>query len=103
MPWIMLFIAGLLEVVWAVGLKLSNELSRPLVVSITVLALVLSISLLAVAMRNIPMATAYLVWTGIGAVGTFLLGALWFSEPITPVKAVSLICVIIGLVGLKQG
>lgn len=103
MPWLMLFIAGILEVVWAVGLKLSGELTRPLVVSITIVALVLSTSLLAIAMRNIPMATAYLIWTGIGAVGTFLLGALWFSEPITPLKAISLIFVILGLVGLKQG
>ena len=101
MPWLILVVAGFLEVVWAAGLKLSHEQVRPLTMVVAVVALVLSVTLLATAMKNIPLATAYVMWTGIGAVGTFLLGVFWFAEPVTVVKIASLLCVIVGLVGLK--
>lgn len=103
MHWLVLVAAGLLEVVFAVGLKLSHGQVRPLVVTVAVVALALSVSLLAAAMRAIPLATAYVVWTGIGAVGTFVLGVLWFAEPVNAIRLASVLCIIIGLVGLKTG
>ena len=80
MAWLILFFAGLLEVAWAIGLKYSDGLSRPIPTVATVLTLLLSFWLLGIAMRDLPVGTAYGVWVGIGAVGTVILGIALFNE-----------------------
>jgi quaternary ammonium compound-resistance protein SugE len=99
--WILLIIAGLLEVVWAVGLKYTQGFSRLLPSAITLVAMVLSIVLLARALRTIPVGTGYAVWTGIGAVGTALVGILLLGEPRTAGRLIAIIAIIGGIVGLK--
>ncbi|MDB5890857.1 MAG: quaternary ammonium compound-resistance protein SugE [Polaromonas sp.] len=86
MPWIILFVAGLLEVGWAIGLKYTEGFTRLWPSVGTVAAMVLSVSLLGLAMRTLPVGTAYAVWTGIGAVGTVILGIVLFSEPATAAR-----------------
>ncbi|PRY70952.1 quaternary ammonium compound efflux SMR transporter SugE [Halomonas ventosae] len=101
MAWIMLVVAGLLEVAWALGLKASQGFSRPLPSVLTVLAMLASFYLLAQAMRVLPVGTAYAIWVGIGAVGTVLLGILIYGDSATPLRLASLVLVLAGLVGLK--
>jgi quaternary ammonium compound-resistance protein SugE len=101
--WLLLLAAGLCEVGWALGLKTTEGFTRPLPTVLTVTAMVASIGLLGLAVRQLPISTAYAVWTGIGAVGTAVLGVLWLGEAITPLKAASLALITIGLVGLKLG
>jgi quaternary ammonium compound-resistance protein SugE len=99
MSWLILFLAGLLEVAWAIGLKGHN--GRPLVMAGSVIAAVASVVLLAIAMRNIPLSTAYVAWTGIGIVGTVAAGVVAFGESISPVKLICTALVVVGIVGLK--
>jgi quaternary ammonium compound-resistance protein SugE len=99
--WTLLIVAGLLEIVWAVGLKYTEGFTRALPSAITVIAMVLSIVLLARALRTIPVGTGYAVWTGIGAVGTALVGILVLGEPKDSGRLLSLIAIIGGIVGLK--
>ena len=80
MSWIILFIAGLFEVGWAVGLKYTEGFTRPLPTLLTVAAMLASLALLGIAMKELPLGTAYAVWTGIGAVGTVVVGILLFGE-----------------------
>ncbi len=101
MCWIFLGLAGILEVVWALALKYSDGFSRLWPSVITILALVGSFWLLALAMRQLPVGTAYAVWTGIGATGAVIFGMLFLGEPVTLLRVVSLIAVIGGIVGLK--
>lgn len=101
MSWVILFVAGLLEVVWAVGLKQLDGFSRPWILLGTVAATVLSVWLLAVAMKEVPLGTAYAVWTGIGAIGTFIVGILWLGDPANIPRVLSALCVLVGLIGLK--
>ena len=101
MPWIHLFLAGLLEIVWAVGLKLSHGFSRPLAGTVTVVAMIASFWLLALALRTLPLGTAYAVWTGIGSAGTFLVGICLFDEPVDALRLVSLVLIVAGIIGLK--
>ena len=101
MNWMLLTLAGLFEVAWAVGLKASDGLTRPLPALLTVLAMILSVVLLGIAMRGLPMGTAYAVWVGIGAIGTALLGMWLFSEPATMARLCSLGLILAGIVGLK--
>ena len=101
MSWWMLFIAGLCEVGWAIGLKLSAGFSRLWPSVGTVAAMILSIVLLGFAMRSIPVGTAYAVWTGIGAVGTVILGIFLFNEPATALRMTSVSLIVLGIVGLK--
>lgn len=101
MSWLILIVAGLLEVAWAVGLKSSASFTRPGVVAVTVVALVASVGMLGVAMRELPVGAAYAVWTGIGAVGTVLVGIACFGEPVTIGRLVSLSLILLGIVGLK--
>ncbi len=103
MSWFILFLAGVFEVGWAVSLKLTDGLARPWILAGTVLALVMSTALLSVAIRGVPLGTAYAVWTGIGAAGTFIVAVFLFNEPINLVKVLSILCIIIGLIGLKVG
>ena len=101
MSWLILFVAGLFEIVWAVGLKHIDGFSRPWVLVGTLAAIVLSMGLLALAMRNVPLGTAYAVWTGIGAIGTFVVGIIWLGDSMTFARVASALCVLIGLIGLK--
>lgn len=104
MAWILLFIAGLLEIVWASTMKLSDGFSRPLPAAITILALIASFALLAAAMRELPLGTAYTIWTGIGAIGAFIVGIVFLGEAITPARllAAALIVSGIGLMKLSS-
>src|SRR6185503_19638761 len=101
MAWLYLFIAALLEIVWAVGLKSTAGFTR-LWPSIGVgAAMVVSLVLLALAARGLPIGTAYAVWTGIGAVGTALFGILFFHESAAPMRVACLTLIIVGVAGLK--
>jgi quaternary ammonium compound-resistance protein SugE len=101
MAWIILVIAGLLEVGWAIGLKYTEGLTRLWPTVGTVLAMVLSIWLLGIAMKSLPVGTAYSVWVGIGAVGTVVLGIVLFGESANPARLVSVALIVAGIVGLK--
>ncbi|MCG5514039.1 quaternary ammonium compound efflux SMR transporter SugE [Ectothiorhodospira shaposhnikovii] len=101
MAWLALIIAGLLEVVWAIGLKASEGFTRlwPSVVTLT--AMSASFWLLAQAMKTIPVGTAYAIWVGIGVVGTFILGILYYGETLSLLRVLSVLLIVAGLVGLK--
>ncbi|HVT47982.1 MAG TPA: quaternary ammonium compound efflux SMR transporter SugE [Vicinamibacterales bacterium] len=101
MPWIILFIASLFEISWAIGLKYSHGFTRPVASVVTVVGLVMSVVLLALAARTLPIGTAYAVWTGIGAAGTAILGLWLFGEPATPARLACIALIILGVVGLK--
>ena len=95
------FPAGLFEIGWAVGLKYTEGLTRPLPTVWTAFALVMSMWLLSVALRSLPLGTAYAVWTGIGTVGTAVLGILLFREPATIVRLLCIALIIVGILGLR--
>jgi quaternary ammonium compound-resistance protein SugE len=99
--WMALLAAGLLEVVWALGLKYSDGLTRFWPTLATVVAIGLSFALMAIALRSLPFGTAYAVWTGIGAVGSILVGMLLYSEPTDPLRLLCLTLIVAGMVGLK--
>ena len=101
MSWIILFIAGLLEVVWAIGLKYTHGFTRLTPSVITVTAMIVSIVLLSWAMRSLPVGTAYAVWTGIGAVGAAITGILLLGESASLARIASLALIVAGIVGLK--
>jgi quaternary ammonium compound-resistance protein SugE len=101
MAWIVLLVAGLLEVCWAVGLKLSQGFTRPGWALFTLVTLAGSMLLLARALRTLPVGTAYAVWTGIGAVGTAVLGMVIFGESRAPLRLLFLALVVAGILGLK--
>ena len=101
MSWIILFIAGLLEVVWAIGLKYTHGFTRLTPSVITVSAMIVSIVLLSWAMRSLPVGTAYAVWTGIGAVGAAITGILLRGESASLARIASLALIVAGIIGLK--
>ena len=101
MAWVVLFIAGLLEIGWAVGLKYTEGFTRLWPSLGTAAALIASMGLLALALRTLPLGTAYAVWTGIGTVGTAVLGIVLFREPATALRLVFISLIVIGIVGLK--
>ncbi len=101
MAWMQLFIAGLLEVAWAVGLKYTDGLTRPWPTVATLAAMIGSVVLLALAVRTLPLGTAYAVWTGIGTAGAVLLGIVLFNEPATLLRLVFVGLIVTGIVGLK--
>ncbi|GKX57460.1 quaternary ammonium compound-resistance protein SugE [Leminorella grimontii] len=101
MAWIILLIAGLLEVVWAIGLKYSHGFTRLTPSVITLVAMAASFLLLANAMKTLPMGTAYAVWTGIGAVGAAVTGIVLMGESASAVRIISLCLIICGIIGLK--
>lgn len=101
MPWIWLVAAGLLEVVWAATLKYSNGLTRFWPAVATFACMGASFFLLALAMKRLPLGTAYAVWTGIGAVGAAILGILLFGEPASPGRITCIALIVAGIVGLK--
>jgi quaternary ammonium compound-resistance protein SugE len=99
--WVALLVAGLLEIGWALGLKYSDGLTRFWPTAATVLAIILSFALMAVALKSLPFGTAYAVWTGIGAAGSVAVGMLLFSESADPIRILCLTLIVAGLVGLK--
>ncbi len=101
MAWICLVVAGLLEIVWAVGLKYTEGFTRVLPSTITVVAMIASVYFLALAVRSIPIGTGYAVWTGIGAVGVAILGMVLFDEPRTLLRIGSILLIVAGIAGLK--
>jgi quaternary ammonium compound-resistance protein SugE len=101
MAWVMLVVAGLLEIGWAVGLKYTNGFSRLWPTVATAAALVGSMTLLGLAVRVLPLGTAYAVWTGIGTVGTAVLGMLLFQEPATAIRLLLIGLIVVGIFGLK--
>lgn len=100
MSWPLLLVAGLFEAVWAVGLAYSDGFTRPLPTAVTLVALAVSMVLLALAVRDLPIGTAYAVWTGIGAVGTASLGIVLFDEPATLARMLFIGVIVVGIVGL---
>ncbi|MCO7516348.1 quaternary ammonium compound efflux SMR transporter SugE [Pseudomonas guariconensis] len=101
MSWIILFFAGLFEVGWAVGLKYTDGFTRPLPTVLTVAAMAVSLGLLGLAMKELPLGTAYAIWTGVGAVGTVIAGIILFGESMALVRLASVALIVAGLVGLK--
>ena len=101
MAWLLLVIAGLFEIVWAIVLKYTDGFTRVWPSIGTGAAMVISVVLLGLAMRNLPVGTAYAVWTGIGAVGTVLLGILLFNEPATAGRIACIVLIVSGILGLK--
>ncbi|WP_165672775.1 quaternary ammonium compound efflux SMR transporter SugE [Metapseudomonas otitidis] len=102
MSWIILFFAGLFEVGWAVGLKYTEGFTRPLPTALTMLAMAISLGLLGLAMKHLPLGTAYAIWTGIGAVGTVIAGVILFGESVALMRLGSVALIIFGLIGLKM-
>jgi len=101
MAWVILFAAGVLEIGWAAGLKLSDGLSRPLPAAITIVAMLASVGLLGLSMKTLPLGTAYAVWTGIGTLGTVLVGILLFGESAAPARIICIGLIAAGILGLK--
>jgi quaternary ammonium compound-resistance protein SugE len=101
MAWLILTAAGLLEIVWAIGLKYTHGFTRVVPTLITATAMIGSVAMLGLAMRTLPVGTAYAVWTGIGAVGTVILGIVLFHDSIAPLRIVSIALIIAGIAGLK--
>ena len=101
MAWVVLFIAGICEIGWAVGLKYTDGFTRLWPTVFTGVSLVVSMALLGIAVKTLPLGTAYAVWTGIGAVGTVILGIFLFKEPATVVRLVCVGLIVAGILGLK--
>jgi quaternary ammonium compound-resistance protein SugE len=101
MAWILLVLAGLLEVGWAIGLKYTEGFTRPLPSVLTVASMVLSMGLLGLATKTLPIGTAYGAWVGIGALGAAVLGMLLFKEPATPARLAFLGMMLVAIIGLK--
>jgi len=101
MPWVILVLAGLFEVGWAIGLKYTEGFTRLLPTIWTVLAMIISLSLLGIAMKSLPVGTAYSVWVGVGAVGTVILGIVLLGEPANAPRLISVALIIGGIIGLK--
>lgn len=101
MAWIYLLIAGLLEVVWAIGLKYTEGFTKPVPTILTILCMIVSFVLLAQSLKTLPVGTAYAVWTGIGAVGTVLAGILLVGEPAEAKRLGCIVLILAGIVGLK--
>ena len=101
MAWIILVLAGLFEVGWAIGLKYTDGFTRPWPTVCTVAAMIVSVVLLGIAMKSLPVGTAYSVWVGVGAVGTVILGIVLFDEPADALRLASVALIVAGIVGLK--
>lgn len=101
MNWLILIFAGLLEVVWAVGLKYTHGFTKPLPSFITIAAMAASFYCLSIAMRSLPLSITYAVWVGIGMVGAVVFAVVFLKEPLSTVKVISLLLIITGILGLK--
>ncbi|MGE8501585.1 quaternary ammonium compound-resistance protein SugE [Ectopseudomonas oleovorans] len=102
MSWIILLLAGLFEVGWAIGLKYTEGFTRPLPTLLTVSAMLVSLGLLGLAMKELPLGTAYAIWTGVGAVGTVIAGIILFGESMALMRLASVALIVTGLIGLKM-
>ena len=101
MSWLILLFAGLLEVLWAVGLKYTDGFSKPLPSFVTVAAMLTSLYFLSLALRTLPLGTAYAIWVGVGMVGAVIVGVVIFHETLSVLKIFSLLMVVAGIAGLK--
>jgi len=101
MSWFVLILAGLFEVVWSVGLKYTDGFSRFWPSALTLVAMAISVGLLALAVKTLPLGTAYAVWTGIGTIGAVLIGILLFNESASLARLACLGCIVAGIIGLK--
>lgn len=101
MAWVYLFIAGLLEIGWALGLKYSDGFTKPLASALTGAAMVASVVLLGLALKTLPVGTGYAVWSGIGTVGTAILGMILFKDPATALRIGCIVLIVAGIAGLK--
>jgi len=101
MPWILLLFAGLFEVGWALGLKYTEGFTKPLPTVLTVASMIVSLGLLGLALKELPVGTAYAVWTGVGTVGTAILGMWLLGEPATAVRIGCIGLIVAGIAGLK--
>jgi quaternary ammonium compound-resistance protein SugE len=101
MTWLILVVAGLFETAWAIGLKYTDGFSRFWPSFWTIVAMVISVWLLGLCVKTLPVGTAYAIWVGIGAVGTVILGILLFNEPVSALRIISLLLIIAGMIGLK--
>ncbi len=101
MPWIMLVVAGFLEVAWAYSMKLSEGFTKPAPTSLTLVLMVASFGLLSFSMRTLPLGTAYTIWTGIGAIGAFVVGILALGEQLTFLRVAAALLIVSGLVLMK--
>ena len=101
MAWVWLGIAGLLEVGWAIGLKASDGFSRPAIAAAMAASMVASVVFLGLALRTLPVGTGYAVWTGIGTIGTAVLGTVLFGEPAGAARLVCIALIVVGIAGLK--
>ena len=101
MPWTLLFFAGLFEVAWAIGLKYTDGFTKLVPTALTVAAMVVSVALLGLAMKHLSVGTAYAVWTGIGTIGTVILGIVLLGDSASPMRLASLSLIMLGILGLK--
>ncbi|MDP2365984.1 MAG: quaternary ammonium compound efflux SMR transporter SugE [Ignavibacteria bacterium] len=101
MHWVILFIAGLFEIAWAIGLKYTDGFSKLLPSVFTIVCMIISMGLLAYSVKHLPVGTAYAIWTGIGAVGTAVLGIILFNESKELVRVFFIFLIVVGIVGLK--
>ena len=101
MAWLMLLLAGLLEVVWAVAMKASDGFTRPGPAVLTAVSIAASLALLSASMRTLPLGTAYTVWTGIGSVGAFVVGVLWLGETLSVSRVAAAVLIVAGLLLMK--
>ncbi len=101
MAWVYLIIAGLFEITWAIGLKYADGFTRLVPSVVTVIGMILSVVLLGLALRDLPVGTGYAVWTGIGTVGAAILGMILFNEPATAVRLGCIALIVAGIIGLK--
>ena len=101
MAWIYLFFAGIFEIGWAIGLKYTAGFTRPMPTLLTVASMIVSLGLLGLALKTLPVGTAYAIWTGIGTVGTALLGIWLLGEPATAARLACIALIVSGIVGLK--
>lgn len=101
MAWLYLFVAGLFEVGWAIGLKYTQGFTRLVPTLFTAISMVVSLGLLGLALKSLPVGTAYAVWTGIGTIGTAILGIILLGEPATVLRLLCISLIVAGIVGLK--
>ncbi|CAN7634671.1 quaternary ammonium compound efflux SMR transporter SugE [Bosea sp. LjRoot90] len=101
MAWTYLFFAGLFEIGWAIGLKYTHGFTRLIPTALTVGSMVVSLGLLGLALKSLPLGTAYAIWTGIGTIGTAILGIVLFGEPATALRLACIGLIVAGIVGLK--
>jgi quaternary ammonium compound-resistance protein SugE len=101
MAWMLLLAAGLLEIIWAFAMKLSQGFTRPAPTVLTLLAMLASVGLLSISMKSLPLGTAYTVWTGVGAVGAFIVGVVVLGESLTTTRVVAAVLIVSGMILMK--